>query len=605
MRNAAAILSGVLVWATTCAGQFLPTAGQARLHGSLTASHTAVAPGETFHLAVTLDIADGWSLYSPNPFDKIVRVKIQPAELTVDAPGLVAGDALWPADRRHESDLGSATQINYVYQKRAVVYVPIRVPAGAAMGEKTIVVEVTGQACSATQCDLAATGPMRATVVVSPAAAANPAWAGEMAAGLAAAVPAGRLPALRAPAQRPDAADLGTWAGLALAVLAGLILNVMPCVLPVIPLRVLSLVQMAGQGRRRLVMTGLAFAGGIVLFFAGIAAINVAVHLAWQESFSISGLFEFPAARLAMAMVVVALAANWFGLFTVTVPGRLAALGSRSTRRGGPAASVGMGLMMALLATPCSFAVLAQAFAWAQVVSLPLGTAAIVLVGVGMAAPHAALVAFPGLLKKLPRPGEWMERFRQSMGFLLLPVAVWLIFAGSEAAGPLWAIDYAIVLTACLWIAGRWVRYDAPLACKVLVRGGAAVVAVAAGVWMLSPAAPPAVAFEPFDAVRIDQAVRDGRTVLVKFTADTCTSCRWIDWTVYDRPDVAGHLKARQVVAFKADTTNRSSPAWRMLKEKYASAVPLTVVLGAGGTEVRLEGEFSKERLFEAIDQKK
>jgi thiol:disulfide interchange protein len=448
---------------------------------------------------------------------------------------------------------------------------------------------------------------MQVTVVVAAAGAGNAAWTSELAAGLRAAVPARELPALRSAVANPSVpteprgvVGLDTWAGLALAVLAGLILNVMPCVLPVIPLRVLSLVQMAGQGRRRLVLMGLAFAGGIVLFFVGIAAINVVVRLTWQESFSISGLFELPGARVAMALIVVALAANLFGLFTVTVPQRLAALDRRPSRRG-LAASAGMGLMMALLATPCSFAVLAQAFAWAQVVSLPLGTGAIVLIGVGMAAPHAMLVAFPGLLKKLPRPGAWMELFKQSMGFALLPVAVWLIFAGSEAVYPLWVIDYAIVLTACLWIAGRWVRYDAPPARKALVRGGALVVAVAAGVWMLTPGAPPAVTFETFDAARIDEAVRGGKTVLVKFTADTCTSCRWIDWHVYDRSDVARELQARQVVAFKGDTTNRGSPAWRMLKERYASAVPLTVILGPGGKDVRLEGEFSKERLFEAI----
>jgi len=434
-------------------------------------------------------------------------------------------------------------------------------------------------------------------------------------AGLKAAVPADVLPQLRAGAaaatrpagivSRPQGvADLTVWAGVGLALLAGLILNVMPCVLPVIPLRVLSLARMAGESRRRRIAMGLAFAGGIVLFFVAIAAVNVVFRLAWQRSFSVGGLFGFQGVRIAMALVLVALAANLFGLFTVVVPRRLAAMNRPAQGRGGCASSMGMGLMMAVLATPCSFAILAQAFAWSQLVSLWLGTIAIVLIGVGMAVPHAVLAAFPALLEKLPRPGRWMELFKQSMGFLLLPVAVWLIFAGPGDSYPAWVVAYAVVLAACLWVGGSWVRHDAPPARKGIVRAVAAALAVAAGIWMLTPPAPAAVPFEPFDLARIQQAGRDRRTVLIQFTSATCLSCYYLEKTVYNDPAVARALAGREVLPVKGDVTDASGPAGKMLREQFTGAPPLTVILPPGGGKVvRLDGKFTKAKLIEALDE--
>ena len=147
------------------------------------------------------------------------------------------------------------------------------------------------------------------------------------------------------------------WAGLGLALLAGLILNIMPCVLPVIPLRVLSLVELARQSQRRFVTVGLAFAAGILLFFVALAAINAVLHLAggslnWGQQFQ-SGPF-----RVVMAVLMTALAGNLFGVFTVLVPSRVAAIEGGGGKAQGHLSSLGMGLMMAILATPCSFAIL-------------------------------------------------------------------------------------------------------------------------------------------------------------------------------------------------------------------------------------------------------
>ena len=258
--------------------------------------------------------------------------------------------------------------------------------------------------------------------------------------------------------------------------------------------------------------------------------------------------------------------------------------------------------MMAVLATPCSFAILAKALAWAQVVPLWLGTVAILTIGLGMAAPHAILAAFPQLIDRLPRPGRWMELLKQSMGFVLLPVAIWLIFAGSDDTYPGWVIAYAVVLAMSLWIWGTWVRYDTSLRRKIVIRGIVAALALSAGIFMLKPPKAPVIAFEKFTHERLEAAERENRTVLVKFTSATCLSCIYLDRTVYSDPEVARELESRKVVTMKADTTNANTPASKMLKERFRGAPPLTVLLGPDGRKpIRLDGKFTRADLFEAL----
>ncbi len=562
-------------------------------------SHTEVRPGQEFHIAVVMHIADSWVYYGPVPGPIAVA-----GGISAVADNLTVGEVLWPEDEPYETNLGDRVVVNNVYKGRAVAYVPVKVPTGARQGRRAIRLVVSGQICGDQCVDLRVR--VAATVTVGKRSLANDAWTQDLAGRLQGAMPATRLRAAgvpRGPAVAPEVADLTVWAGLGLALLAGLVLNVMPCVLPMVPLRILSLVQMAGQRRRRFVTLGSAFVGGIVLFFIVLAVASVIVRLAAQQALNLSAHFQYRAVRIGLAMVLVALAANLFGLFNVVVPSRLAGLNQGgSCGRGGHLSSVGMGVMMAILATPCSFAILAVVLAWSQIQPLWLGTLAIVLIGVGMAAPHALLVAMPKLLNRLPRPGRWMELFKQSMGFLLLPVAIWMIYAGSDDLYPAWVVAYGVLLTASLWMWGTWVRFDAPLPRKIIIRGLTLLLAIGGGYFMLKPSVPLAVRFDKFSNQRIAEAHRGGRSVLIKFTSATCTSCIWIDHTVYDSPAVADELSARNIVAMKADVTDAGTPASRMLYERFGGAPPLTVLLTPDGrTPVRFDGKFSKDDLFKAL----
>ncbi|MCK4277187.1 MAG: thioredoxin family protein, partial [Phycisphaerae bacterium] len=558
-------------------------------------------------VAIDVRIAEGWVFYGPDPGEIA-----QPAVISVRAEGLEVGSVLWPPDHPKTTDLGRRKVTNNVYEHRAVAYVPISVPKGAPLGSYRIEVSARGQICDVVKGTCIPVN-RSATVRFDVAAswAVNPDWGGdgEIAGGLGLAKTTEQLSkrtahgaAAPAPGPSPRAPQLTLISGLGLALLAGLILNVMPCVLPVIPLRIVSIVQMATGSRRRFVTLGLAFAGGIMLFFAALGTVNIILHLVTDRAFNWSEHFQSPGVRIALALLIVALAANLFGLFTVTVPRRVAGIEAGADRRKGHLGTVGMGLMMAILATPCSFAILALALAWAQLQPLWLGTLTILLIGVGMASPHALLTAAPNLLSVLPKPGVWMEKLKQTMGFVLLPVAVWLIGTLTSDSYVVWVIAYAVVVVFGLWIWGTWVRYDAPLRRKVIVRGPAVAMVVLAGWWMLRPPLPLAVQFDPFDAERIASAGRDDTPVLVKFTASWCLSCKWVDAAIYDDPAVAQQLTERGVVAMKGDVTNRSSPASKFLAANFGGAPPLTVIYASGArSPILLEGKFSKAELTEAL----
>ena len=608
------VVTGVLLAGLVAAAAEGPFAGplglpsrfsEAAAHMSMRVvpSHAQVPPGQTFHVALELAIADGWAYYAPQPGG---TAEFSPLGASITAVGrdLKAGAALWPPSKPHQTNLGDKTVTTNVYSGRIVAYVPITVPGGIAAGARRLTFAAAGQICSE---DGAKCLNLRledtTEVIVGAAPVPNSAWDSAISSGLADAKPAGALEGRTREFAPPGAPgpQLTVGGGLGLAILAGLILNIMPCVLPVIPLRIVSLAELARQSRRRLLGLGSAFAAGIMLFFVALAAVNAVLRLAATRAFDWGRHFQLPSFRIGMALLMVALAANLLGAFTVLVPRRLAGLEAQQ-RRGGYLGSLGMGLMMAILATPCSFAILVLALAWAQVQPLWLGSLAIVLMGAGMAAPHAMLAAAPGLLSRLPRPGRWMELLRQSMGFALLLVAVWLVSTLSSDAHVARVIGYAVVLAFCLWAWGSWVGYDASLAAKVAVRGLAVALAVAAGMWLLRPARPVATAFEPFDEGRIASARAAGRTVLVDFTAAWCLSCKIVDLQVYDDPAVAAGLKARGVLAMRGDVTTADLPANRMLYEELKGAPPLTVIFPSAGATIRLEGKFSKARLFEALD---
>lgn len=585
--------------------------------------YTHVAPGETFYVALEVHIADGWVYYGPAPGEEARKVGVPPARVETQADRLTTGETLWLADVLKPAAYGFPAV--WSYKKHTILYVPITVPAEASPGETTITLKPFGQICGPAGCfDIQgmlgdANFAAKTTVMIGNESKRNPAWNDDktIAEGLESAKTAEQLRAshIEKEAERQAGLDamgntssMGFWTAVGVALLAGLTLNIMPCVLPVIPIRILSIVEMAGHSRRRFVTMGLAFAAGMMLFFVGVAAINVVLKLTVSAGFDINQGFQHPAVIIALAVIVVALAANLFGLFNVIVPGKVANLETNvQSQAAGYGKSVFMGVMTAVLATPCSFAFLAAALAYAQTAPLVRGTLVILAVGIGMSFPHAVLAAFPSLVDRLPRPGAWMERFRQTTGFILLLVAIWLLSTLRDGGGsyPYWVLAWNVVLVFCLWMWTTWVRYDATRKRKCLVRGIAVVIALGGGVWMLRQPAKPLVEPIPFSLSDIEQARAEGRVVLVKFTATWCAKCIQLEYQVYNTPRVADAIRDMNVVYMKGDVSRADMPAAVWMRENgYGVGIPLSIIFPPTGDALPpMRSDMTVETLVDALNQ--
>jgi len=388
---------------------------------------------------------------------------------------------------------------------------------------------------------------------------------------------------------------------LGLALLAGLSLNIMPCVWPVLPLIVMRIVTQAKTGKKQSIVMGLAFCLGILLFFASLAVANIILQIFYGTVLQWGDQFRNPAFVTAMVLLLVVLALLMFGVVNITVPSSIA---SKSGSGKGYSGAVGTGFLAAILSTPCGFGILALAFGWAQAQHWSLATVVIMAIGVGMAAPYAILTSMPGLLKRLPKAGRWMELFKQGIGFVLLIIAVKLIAALPQIHRTN-VLYFAVVLGFCVWMWGGWVSYTTKPARKWLTRISAILLVIAAG-WTFLPApAGEPISWQNYDATVIDSALAQARPVLIKFTADWCLSCQTVNKIVYHRKDIAKLFEEKGVLAVKADTTAKDYPATIALKNKYNEpGVPVTILFMPGAEEpVKFHEIFFAGKLKELLQK--
>lgn len=386
---------------------------------------------------------------------------------------------------------------------------------------------------------------------------------------------------------------------LLLAVLAGLSINIMPCVLPVLPLIILRLSGQAKESAARRVGLGLAFCAGIVLFFAVFAVISAAVKAATGTALELNSLYRSPTAVTVMFLLIVLFALALLDVVPIRLPGFTGGQG-----RSGWLGSVGTGFGAGVLSTPCSGAVIGAVLVWSQTQTVWVSALALVLMGVGMALPYAVLVAVPKLLNLVPKPGTWMEIFKKTGGFLLLAIAFKFMLAGLAKEHLLSVLLYGVVFAFCAWMWGSWVDFNTPATKRRTVRAIAVVIAVAAGVWMLPKPEEAKIDWQAYDAQVIEQAIERGQPVLVKFTADWCTNCKVVERRVYQDPQAVEMIRQRGFLTVKADTTQKDYPASVDMRRVFGEAgnVPVTVLLNPEDNRItKLRGIFTTEELQKTL----
>ena len=543
--------------------------------------YETVRPGSKSALAVHFELEKGWYFYaSSKTAQGGMNLKLKPTEKK--SRTIVFSKAVFPQPIVH-FDKFSDEELE-VFSGKFTVFIPLTVgidlifpKAGSITTDVEISIE--GAVCSGVQCRMPDFGNLGTVIKITPdAVMSNPRFS---------------LPEYQASSIKHPASS-NVWFALGLAFLAGLSLNIMPCVWPILPIIVMRIVEQAKQNKNRTITMGLAFCLGILLFFASLAGANIVLQVFYGTVLQWGDQFRNPAFVAAMAFLLVVLALFMFDVFAITVP---AAVSSKSSTGKGHLGTVGMGFLAAVLSTPCSFAILAAAFAWAQVQPLPLATLAIMIIGVGMAVPYAILTSMPGLLNRLPKPGRWMEISKQAVGFILLFIAIWLITVLPQQRRTA-ALYFALILSFCVWMFGSWVRYNTKPVHKWLIRITAVALAVAAGLFFLTPTEK-LIDWQKYDGALIETALAESRPVLIEFTAEWCLSCNVVGKTVYSRKDIAKLIEEKNVLAIKADTTVKDCPATLALKNVYNEpGVPVSILLLPGKKEaVRWRGKSFADEL--------
>ncbi|MES1244365.1 MAG: thioredoxin family protein [Acidobacteriota bacterium] len=571
---------------------------------SVAADRTAYEPGETARVAVKVTVEGGWHVNSNTPtFDYLI-----PTKLDLELPDGWPDEAVrYP---KHEmKTFAFADQPLAVYDGAFVIQSEVRVPAAAAKGTVEVRAALRYQACNDSQCLPPVTTDATVTLTVGPGG--TPIESELF--GVSPSPPEGG----RGSGRGGSGSNLG--AMLLLALLGGLILNAMPCVLPVLSLKVFGLVRSAGHGRSEVIRGALATAAGILVSFLALAIAAIAARAAgaavgWGVQFQRPGFVAF------LAVVVVLFCLNLWGLFEIPLPQRLARLGGSGPREGA-AGHFASGLFATLMATPCSAPFLGTAVGFALAQEAPVILAIFAAVGLGMALPYLLLAAVPGTARFLPRPGEWMNTLRGVMGFLLAAAAVWLFYVLSSQVSPerVAAVELGLLaLSLFLWLRHRQMASASPSRGLRWVSeiGMIAAVAVTVGIAAISPAigstkdprlaaesSAGLISWEPWERARAEELASQGKLVFVDVTADWCFTCKVNERLVLETPEIAGAFTEHGVVPMKADWTNRNEEIGKFLAEHGRYGIPF-YLLYRPGQEPRVFSELlTKEGLSEAVQE--
>ena len=396
---------------------------------------------------------------------------------------------------------------------------------------------------------------------------------------------------------------------IALALLGGLILNAMPCVLPVLAIKVFGLAELAQHGRGEILRHGLAYTAGVLASMAALAGIVVALRAAGT---SVGWGFQFqePLFIAAIAAVLVVFALSLFGVFEFRLDAtRLASAGAEAT---GARRSFFEGLLAVVLATPCTapFVGTAVGFAFA---SSPATIFAIFLaIGAGLAAPFLAVCAVPAWARLVPRSGPWTLQLRAALGFALLGTVVWLLSVLGRSAGAdaqIALLAYLCALAAGVWIFGALQQLERVSPARI-----AGIALLALGLLGLralpvseSQAAPQGTQSESegrrFSAADVSAARASGAPVFVYFTADWCLTCKVNEHAVLENARVRGELERRGFAIFKGDWTRRDEAIRQELARFGKAGVPLYLVYGPSGQPIVLPELLTVDLFIDALQR--
>lgn len=361
-----------------------------------------------------------------------------------------------------------------------------------------------------------------------------------------------------------------------LAFVGGIILNLMPCVFPVLFLKGLALVQSSAEERRKLRLHGIVYTIGILVCFWDIVGALLALRAA-GHNFGWGFQFQSPAFIVVLSLLLFFLGLSLAGQFEIGLSATSA--GSRLAAKQGYAGSFFTGILAVVVATPCTAPLMGAAIGYALASSNVVSVGVFTAVALGLATPFLLLAFNPAWTRLLPRPGAWMEVLKQVVSIPLFATVIWLVWVFNQTAA---ASSMVFLLTGFLllaiagWILGRWPAKGVATSAAVLVLAAA----VAVPVWAMHSLAPTPAAhaqeaqWQPFSPQLVAQYRAEGKPVFVDFTASWCLSCQVNERVVLDRADVQRRLKSSGVELVRADWTRRDETIANALAALGRDGVP-------------------------------
>jgi thiol:disulfide interchange protein DsbD len=360
--------------------------------------------------------------------------------------------------------------------------------------------------------------------------------------------------------------------------LGGLILNLMPCVFPVIGLKIMGFVQQAGQDRRKIALHGITFTLGVLASFGVLSGILFLARATAGPARGWGYQLQEPWVVLGLMLLMFVLALNMFGVFEIGASAT--SVGGSLQSKQGLGGSFFSGILATIVATPCSAPFLGVAIGAAIALPAFQFFAAFAAMALGLALPYLVLSVFPRLIGFLPRPGAWMESFKQAMSFFLFATAGYLlwVYAGQigleNLLGPIFGLS-AVAIAA--WIYGRWNLPHRPRGTRYTAIALSLLFA-AAGFLLAKPPEKSALVWEPWSQERVDALLAEGTPVFIDFTAQWCATCQVNKKRAYT-DEVIALMRQKGIVALKADKTNPNAEIEEKLAELGRSAIPVNVLL--------------------------
>ena len=411
------------------------------------------------------------------------------------------------------------------------------------------------------------------------------------------------------PAEPVPAQSLSLPVALLAGLLGGLILNLMPCVLPVLGLKLMSFAQQSGRARQEIFQLNLWYCAGLYAVFFVLATASVAANLglagnnlAWGEQFTSSGF------NITMAAIVFSFALSFLGVWELPIPGFIGSTAGKVQTQEGPAGSFFKGVLSTVLATPCSGPFLGPVFGFTLTQPTGVTYAVFAAIATGMALPYFIVGIFPSLIRFVPKPGPWMETLKEVLGFVMLGTVVFLFtFLDSNYFVPTFALLISI------WIGCWWVgRYQKTKGMAGLIQWlQAAAVSVTLGTLVFSFLGPSdsVIDWKPFSKERLAELRSNGSTVMVDFSAEWCLTCKYNLAFAIETSRVKTALEKSKIVPMLADWTDGSPEIKAMLESLSSKSIPVLAFFPPntkgmeGSSPIILRDLVTESQVLDAIEK--